>query len=121
MRIKLDENLGRSGVEIFEAAGHDVETVLSEGLCSGSDEELIEICRMEKRAVVTLDLDFANPLVFAPRKYAGIAVLRLPKKAGHRDLLEAQRSLVHGLARANIQGKLWIVSPGQIREYQPAQ
>ncbi len=28
MRLKLDENLGRRGVELFRKAGHDVVTVI---------------------------------------------------------------------------------------------
>lgn len=39
---------------------------------------LIELCRQEGRAIVTLDLDFANPLRFKPSHFSGIAVLRLP-------------------------------------------
>jgi len=35
MKLKLDENLGRSVAELFRQAGHDTTTVPSEGLCSG--------------------------------------------------------------------------------------
>jgi len=35
---------------------------------------------------VTQDLDFANPLVFKPEDYAGIAVLRLPSHPAAADL-----------------------------------
>jgi len=31
----------------------------------------------KNRCIVTLDLDFLNPLVFPPEDYSGIAVLRL--------------------------------------------
>lgn len=64
MKIKLDENLGQRGAELFRAAGHDVATVPGQGLCSASDRELIMACKAEKRCLVSLDLDFANPLVF---------------------------------------------------------
>jgi len=70
---------------------------------------------------VTLDLDFGNPLVFKPDEYSGIAVLRLPPRPGPKDLDNAVKTLIAGLARENIEKKLWIVQPGRIREYQNAQ
>ena len=119
MKLKLDENLGRQGIQLCIAAGHDTATVLDQGLTSAPDPRVIEVCREEGRCLVTLDLDFSNPLIFDPHKYAGIAVLRLPKKACHEDLLDAVRTLLAGLALREIAGQLWIVDRGRIREYQP--
>ncbi|MFZ0427037.1 MAG: DUF5615 family PIN-like protein [Acidobacteriota bacterium] len=75
MRLKLDENLGRSAVELFREAGHDVATVWEEELGGASDQNIIKIARSEERCLVTLDLDFANPLLFPPTESAGVAVL----------------------------------------------
>ena len=119
MKIKLDENLGRRGAEIFRTAGHDVETVASERLSGATDRELIDVCRREGRCLVTLNLDFSNPLVFRPSDYAGIAVLRLPHRATDTDLWAACEVLVRGLRIAPVVGRLWIVHRGIIREYRP--
>ena len=73
MRLKLDENLGNRGLSILQAAGHDVFTVALQQLCGATDQELIEKCRHEDRALVSLDLDFANPLRFQPQ--VGVAGL----------------------------------------------
>ena len=69
--------------------------------------------------MVTLDLDFSNPLVFPPSENEGIAVLRLPPRLGMTELLEDVRTLIGGLAKDDIAGRLWIVQRGTIREYQP--
>lgn len=118
MRLKLDENLGRQPQELLRRHGHDVATVLDEHLGAASDETIIQTCRRERRCLITLDLDFANPLLFKPSENAGIAVVRLPPKPSRAALMAIVRTLIGGLAESPIGGKLWIVQSGRIREYQ---
>lgn len=118
MKFKLDENLGTRGAELFRKAGHEVRTVAEQGLCRAPDRRLITACREEGRCIVTLDLDYANPLLFRPSEYAGIAVLRLPCKPTPEDLYDLIRTLLARLSLAEIAGKLWIVQRGHVREYQ---
>ena len=117
MKVKLDENLGRRCVAELQAAGHDVATVAGEDLAGTWDARLIEICRAEERVLVTLDLDFGNPLIFEPRRC--IAVFRLPRKPTPTDLHTAVDTLIGALATRTIAGKLWMVERARIREYQP--
>jgi hypothetical protein len=119
VRVKLDENLGRRGAERLRAAGHDVATVHGQGLCSASDPQILEACRSEGRCLVSLDLGFANPLVFRPSEYAGIAVLRLPSRPAADDLPAMMDLLVAEMKVAPLEGRLWVVEPGRIRQYQP--
>lgn len=49
MKIKLDENLGQRGAEVFRLAGHDVSTVADQNLTSASDDQVAEVCASELR------------------------------------------------------------------------
>jgi predicted nuclease of predicted toxin-antitoxin system len=64
MRFKIDENLHDDVALLFASQGHDAHTVHVEGLRGCDDATLAEHCRADNRAIVTLDLDFADIRVF---------------------------------------------------------
>lgn len=103
---------------MLSAAGHDVETVASQGMQSAADLNLIRACHSEGRCLVSLDLDFANPLRFRPSEFSGIVVLRLPSKPSPAHLFEAIETLIGALNQRDVTGRLWIVQRGRLREYQ---
>jgi Domain of unknown function (DUF5615) len=72
----------------------------------------------ERRALVTLDLDFANPLRFPPAETTGIAVLRVREAPGRGDLDIVVDRLVIALATADVTGELWIVERDRVRQYE---
>jgi len=117
LKLKLDENLGRLARELLKAAGHDVATVHGEGLCTALDDRVIQAARQEKRCLVTLDLEFGNPLRYRAADYAGIAILRLPAKPSPAHLENAIRTLIAGL-EPKIVRHLWTIEAGRIRIYQ---
>ncbi len=71
MRFKLDENLGSRCLGLLREAGHDVETVDSEGLSGADDRKIYDVCGVEQRCLLTLDLDFADVLRFPPHATEG--------------------------------------------------
>ena len=97
MRLKLDENLGRRWVIQLRDAGHEVDTVRDERLSGASDTHVLAEAVREGRALVSLDMDFANPMRFPPADTAGIAVLRVRDRPGREDLDGAVNRLAEAL------------------------
>ncbi|MEX1061542.1 MAG: DUF5615 family PIN-like protein [Patescibacteria group bacterium] len=120
MKVKLDENLGSQARDFLISSGFNVETVLSQDLCGSTDRALIDICRNEKRCLVTLDFDFANPVQFPPDRYSGIIVLKLPKDPTSKDIIDCLNTFANSVDRNDLEGKLRIVSKSRIREYSPS-
>lgn len=118
MKLKLDQNLGTRGREVLEAAGHEVCTARAQGLDLAADDEIWQRTLGDGRALVTLDLDFADPLRFPPDNHPGVAVLRVPEHRGSGLLPATLKTLVAALKTRKIQGQLWLVEPGRIRVYQ---
>lgn len=116
-KVKLDENLGVRGSTILRDAGWDVATVLDEELCATDDRTLIEVCRAERRILVTLDKDFSNALRYPPARYSGIVVLRLPEPLRRESIEDALRRLVSASSQRSLVGRLWIVDERRIREF----
>lgn len=119
MRVKLDENLGQRTVALFVHAGHDVATVHHQEMAGASDEDVFDACRREGRLLVTLDLDFANPMRFDPAGGPGCAVLRVTDSPSQDDLLRAASTLLVALGGAAVEGRLWVVDRQRVRQYEP--
>jgi predicted nuclease of predicted toxin-antitoxin system len=81
VRLKLDENLPADAAEPLRALGHDVETVVGEGLAGSPDGEVVSAAGREGRMLMTLDRGMADIRAYPPGSHPGIVVFRLDDQA----------------------------------------
>ena len=114
MKFKLDENLSPSLLAMFAATEHDAHSVVQQSLGGQPDERVIDVCRHEGRALITLDLDFSNILAYPPADFTGIIVLRMVDQA-HVTVEAAIQRVLDLLPHEPLVGTLWIVEEQRIR------
>jgi predicted nuclease of predicted toxin-antitoxin system len=115
VKIKVDENIDRNGVELLRQGDHDVMTVSDQGLTGTTDEHLFQICVAEGRTLVSLDRDFGHVTRFPPKQTAGIVILELGAPASLSLLQERIRAFLALAASRSVKGELWIIEPGRVR------
>ena len=113
-KFKLDENLPTEAADLLRTTGHDAVTVMEEQMGGRPDGHVASLCQAEGRAVVTLDLDFADIRVYPPADYPGIIVLRLARLDKQRVLSVMQR-LLPVLDQEPLSSRLWIVDEASVR------
>ena len=118
MKFKLDENFGVRTQKIFLPHDHDVLTVREQQLQGCADQTMYDVCRSERRCLVTLDLDFADVLRFPPQQAHGIVVIRVPQNPTLLLVEQLIRQFLKALETMTIDKKLWIVEIGRIRIHQ---
>lgn len=114
MRCKIDENLPIDAAALLREAGHDCHTVYDEALAGAPDQQVIDTCRAEGRALLTLDLDFADLRTYPPADYPGIIVLRSAEPDKEHVLRLLARTLPVLEHEAVVQS-LWIVEETRVR------
>jgi hypothetical protein len=120
MKIKLDENIGRRGIELLRLAGHDVMTVRDQNLQDAPDDTLFDdtlfdVCAGEGRVLITLDHDFGQVLGFPPDRSAGLVILEPGSSFTPKSLLDRLRDFLAFAGARSPVGALWIVEPGRVR------
>lgn len=114
MRFKLDEHMPAEVVDLLTARGHDVTTVLGQGLGGSEDPAVAEVVREETRILATMDRGFGDVRAYPPEQFAGLIVFRLARQDPDH-LVPIWRKLLPLLDRESVAGNLWIVEEGGVR------
>lgn len=114
MQFKIDENLPIEITELLTKAGHDAKTVNDQQLQGSKDPVLIEICKNEKRVLVTLDTYFSDIRAYPPEKFSGIIVLRVKSQAKHH-VIKVFSNIIPLISHEPLIQHLWIVEETKIR------
>ena len=115
MKLKVDENLSVEVADVLERAGHDAETAYDEHLGGKPDADVIKACKSESRALLTLDLDFADIRRYPPADHSGLIVLRLQHQDGPHVVAVIERMVVPLLEKHSPVGCLWVVDEKVVR------
>ena len=114
MKFKIDENISKSAAYLLNDHGHEAETVFFENIAGIKDEKLIEVCKTEKRCLITLDHDFSDIKKYPPENYFGIILLKV-KSLGKAEVNQLIQRLLPLLNTEQITSKLWIVDHEKIK------
>jgi predicted nuclease of predicted toxin-antitoxin system len=114
MQFKIDENLPDALVALLAEKGHDAFTVRQQTLNGRPDVDVAAVCKSERRALVTLDLDFSDITAFPPEEYSGIIVLRV-RSQSRPHIVSVFHSVLPLLETEQLDGHLWIVEEHRVR------
>lgn len=83
-------------------------------MAGAADEQVLDACRSEDRALVTLDLDFSDIRAYPPGSHRGVWVLRPAKQTFAADdrLVRVGARLA---AVEHVTGQLWIIDENRVR------
>jgi predicted nuclease of predicted toxin-antitoxin system len=114
MQFEIDENLPIEIAELLNDAGHDAKTVNNQQLQGAKDRHLINVCKSEHRALITLDTDFSDIRAYAPEEFLGIIVLRV-RVHSKSHIIKVFRSILPLFNREPLTRHLWIVEETKVR------
>lgn len=114
LKFKIDENLPVDVADRIKQAGFDCVSIYNQQMIGCSDAEIIEVCKVEGRVLLSLDLDFCDIRQYPPAQYPGIVVFRLSRQ----DLiyiLEIVERIVPLFQIEELDSRLWIVDEKKVR------
>lgn len=118
LRVKLDENLGRSHVELLRRAGYAADRLTDQGLGGATDEAVWAHVCAEERFLITLDLDFSDVRRFPPGTHPGVLLLR-PRSRGRQAVLDALTRVLREHPLDRLRGCLAVADGAHTRVRRP--
>ena len=116
MRFLIDADLPRATASVLARHGHEGVDVRDIGLGDAADAEIAQHAREEGFCLITGDFDFSDMRAYPPHQYPGLVVLKLPRNATARYILQLVESfLKQDRLIAAMAGRLAIVQSGRVR------
>jgi len=118
VKVKVDENVPRRLAAVLAHYGHDVLSVVDQGLAGATDARVFEAAVGEGRMLVTLDRGFGDIRRYRPGRHAGVLVLHAAEQ--RPAVLEATlRAVLDEYRLEDMAGCTVIAQPGLIRMRRP--
>jgi len=114
VKVKLDEGLSYRLKPTLQVLGHDVDTVIEEGLKSEDDAVIAQIASQNNRMLFTLDRGLGDVRQYTPGKHSGIVVFR-NRFVGPGTVNKFVEEFVRNHNLDDLMGCLVIVEPGKVR------
>jgi predicted nuclease of predicted toxin-antitoxin system len=118
VNFKLDENLPASSSSVLTAAGHNVDTVVAEGLTGAGDSDVLAAAGAAERILITLDRGLGDIRAYPPGRHAGIVILRLADQSAD-TVTKAIADLASVAEPASLIGAVTVPQRGMLRIRRP--
>ncbi len=117
MKFLVDENIGTSIVRYLRSARHDVVWIkdVAPGL---ADRDILRRARMERRVIVTYDLDFGKLVFLGKAKHRGVILLRPSLDIPENHIRILKRFLARHTPR-EVKGNFWQLDERVLMEQLP--
>ena len=119
LKVKLDEDLPPALREALSSHGHDVSTVLAEGMGGWKDPPLWAAVQREVRFFITGDKGLGDIRAYPPGTHAGVLVLR-PDQDGVRPLLRLAEQVLRRHRLEDLAGAISVATPRGLRSRRPS-
>jgi len=118
VRIKLDENLPDSVIDVLAGVGHDVDTVRDKVLRGAKDPAVLAGATAHDRLLVTLDRGLGDIRTYPPGTHAGVLVVRLDHQSP-RAIRHAAERIASEVEFDDLQGCIAVWCDGELRVRRP--
>lgn len=114
MRLLLDQNCSAGAAAILRTSGIDALHAREVGLAVSEDVQILEWCRAENRAIITLDADFHALLAISGARGPSVVRIRI-EGLRDADLATLVARIVSAYADDLARGTALTVRPSSIR------
>ncbi len=118
MRVKVDEDLPTSVVNLLRAHGYDAVSVREQGLQGAKDSVLWQVVQQEGYFFITADKGFGDIRVYPPGHHHGVLLLR-PDVEGVASYVALCRSVIESVRLEDLAGTLAVATARGLRVRRP--